>query len=142
MVKSKSYGMAIVIVLVAVALIGLSYMFLFQGGTGNGSTTTTLAGSSTTVPVTTTTIAVTQVSVYSDRFDPTELNMTASGKVKWLNVDTKQHEVVCVDSSQTPLFDATINAGESFLGYIAGNADCWDPSVGENIMRMKITISA
>jgi len=154
MTKFVSYGLVIVIILAAVILIGASYLFLFQGEKGTGNTTTTLiinpttvsgspttvSGSSTVPRSTTTILKINEVSVYSDRFDPSQLKIKGNEKVKWINNDTKQHEVVCVDANQNPLFDAILNSGESWEFYPSGSAECWDPSVNEETMRMKIIL--
>jgi plastocyanin len=113
-------------------------------------TTTTTRQQTTTIEKTTTTtslpvieekISYKEVAVYTDRFEPNEIIIKSDEKVKWVNKDNKEHEIVCATNGE-PLFDVTINANESFDFSIYSNTECWDPTVGEDKMRMKIIIQS
>ena len=133
-------GVVFAIILVSV----FTYLFIFpkEKEVKPPETTTTI----TEVPATTTTVTevvkkiiiISEVSIYSDRFEPSEIRVKINEKLKWINKDSKQHEVVCVDANQNPLFDAILNPEESWEFYMYANGECWDPSVSEQGMRMRI----
>jgi plastocyanin len=130
-------------IVLSILLFAVSSYFLFFAKEEVAQTTTTTLGATTTTAISgrggriTT---VNEVSIYSDRFEPSQLTIKSDEKVKWINKDDKQHEVVCVDANQNPLFDAILNPGESWEFYLSLSAECWDPSVSEQGMRMSITV--
>jgi plastocyanin len=107
------------------------------------TTTTTIEKTTTTtsLPVIEEKISYKEVAVYTDRFEPNEIIIKSNEKVKWTNKDNKEHEIVCATNGE-PLFDVTINANESFDFSIYSNTECWDPTVGEDKMRMKIIVQS
>jgi len=131
-------------IILSIILIAVSVYFLFLSKEKGVAPSTT-----TTLPPTTTTsmpsgggeriITIREVSIYSDRFEPPQLNINANEKVKWVNKDNKQHEVVCV-AGETPLFDAILNSEDMWEFYISEYTECWDPLVSEEGMRMSITV--
>ena len=135
------------IILSLIVFIVSAYFLFFskeEGETPVVTTTTTKPGVTTSLPSSEggQIIPINDVSIYSNRFEPSQLNIKPNEKVKWINKDSKQHEVVCIDSDQTPLFDAILNAGESWEFYMAKSGECWDPSVSEESMRMSITVGS
>ena len=79
-----------------------------------------------------------EISVLSNRFEPSQLTVSSGDLVKWVNNDNKQHEVVCA-AGETPLFDIILNSGDDFVFIITENTDCWDPSIQG--MEMSIAVS-
>jgi plastocyanin len=84
-----------------------------------------------------------EVLIFSEKFEPAEINLKTNEKIKWVNKDETQHEVVCVDVTRNEaLFDILINPDETWEWgfYSKGEYECWDPIVGEAKMRMKIRV--
>jgi len=102
-------------------------------------TTTTIAQQTTTTQTIEERVSYKEIFIHADRFEPIEITINKNEKVKWINKDSKQHEIVCTTNGE-PLFDIVVNAGESFDFPIFSNTECWDPTVGETKMRMKIIV--
>jgi plastocyanin len=102
-------------------------------------TTTTQQQTTTTIsiPIIEEKISYKEIAIYSDRFEPNETIITKNEKIKWINRDNKQHEIVCAANGE-PLLDVILNDGESFEFSFFFNTECWDPSVSEEKMRMRI----
>jgi len=75
--------------------------------------TTTVTGPTTTASITTTTVAlrVNEILIYSDRFEPSSMTMSAGEQVKWVNKDGKDHILVL----SNPPIEKRILAGSYFL---------------------------
>jgi len=78
-----------------------------------------------------------EISVLSDRFEPSQLTVNSGDLVKWVNNDNKQHEVVCT-AGETPLFDIILNSGDDFVFVITENTDCQDPSIQGMEMSIRV----
>jgi plastocyanin len=100
----------------------------------------TLPTTTTTLETTTTILPTIEVFIHPNNFEPSEISIKSSGKLKWLNVDNATHEVVCVENGK-PLFDVILNPNDTFEFFFSRNSECWDPSVSEQEMRMKIFVS-
>ena len=83
------------------------------GATTVTGPTTTVTGATTTVPITTTTIAlkVNEILIYPDRFEPSNMTMSAGEQVKWVNKDDKEHILVL----SNPPIEKRVLAGSYFL---------------------------
>jgi len=133
----------IIITISMVVLLAISFVF-FQASKNiekveRNYTTTTTQPHTINIQQTEERVSYKEVHIYADKFEPNEISISENEKVRWVNKDKKEHEIVCVANGE-PLFDIIINAGETFDFSFFSNAECWEPIVGENRMRMKITI--
>jgi len=130
----------IVLILPLIITSAVFYFFYFSKKEEASTTQITQTTTTTTsLPVIEEKISYKEVAVYADRFEPDEIIIKNDEKVKWINKDNKEHEIVC-ETNGEPLFDVIINANESFDFPLYSNTECWDPTVGEDKMRMKIII--
>jgi plastocyanin len=76
-----------------------------------------------------------EIFIFSDKFEPSQLTINSGEKVKWINKDNKQHELLCLDSTRETLFDVIILPGENFSWsfYSKGKYEFWSPEIGEKM---------
>ncbi|MEM5829868.1 MAG: hypothetical protein QW040_01545 [Candidatus Aenigmatarchaeota archaeon] len=133
---------AAIIFLIGVATIAGYFLFFSEmEEIAPQTTTTTLQTTTTEVRIgEKITVTKNEVFIYSDKFEPSQLTIKAGEKVKWVNKDNKQHELVCVSANQA-LFDVILYKEEFWEFSFNETTECWDPSVSEETMRMSITVS-
>jgi len=135
-------------ILLSVISIAVSAYFLFftrqEGGgiIGNVTTTTTseAAGVGRGKVFTPVTIkepaGKNEISIYSDRFEPSQLTISLGEEVNWTNKDSKDHVIVL----SNPPLEKTVLAGTSFVFQFSskGTVEVSDKDTGA---RLSITIS-
>jgi plastocyanin len=127
-------------ILIILAIAAIAVYSFFTKERALPTTTTTLEITTTTLQTTTTTLPTIEIFIHPNNFEPSEISIKSGGKLKWLNVDNATHEVVCVENGK-PLFDAVLEPNDTFEFLFSRNSECWDPSVSEQEMRMKISVS-
>jgi len=122
---------AIAIILFSILIFSVSFYFSFLAPPPEGTTTTTtLPAVTTTLPVATTTTiqqVVHEISILTDKFEPSQLTIRVGEAVKWINTDSKTRILVL----SNPPLEKNILAGDSFKFTFnsAETIEFWDPDV-------------
>ena len=132
-----------ILILISIILLSVSAIFIYFLLTppSERGVNETLSENQTEVreiPKDETLVEVREISVLSNRFEPSQLTINFGETVKWINKDENiTHQVIC-GTKHSQIFNVLLYPGTDFEYTIYNNITCWEPSVEG--MKMNIIV--